>query len=93
MGYMTYGGPADVLFIQEDQEKLVPALEVRFTQTHTAVFDLSFTPDRPERQGCTALRVTLPDGRDEAGAVTYSTWGTLVFAAGYESDLRTEHSP
>lgn len=81
---MTYDGPADVLSSHGDSESGFCGIRVAFEQTHTAVFRVSFLPDRPERIGCTAVRVTLPSGWVEYGPVTYVSAFGLVFFTGDE---------
>jgi len=76
---MTYSGPADVVFTHGESESLVHNLMISFEQTHTSTFYLCFLPDRPERQGCTQVRVTLPNGWVEYGCVTYIPSFGLVF--------------
>lgn len=71
MSYTIYRGLADVTFIRGDQEIFVPGLTVLFEQTHTAVFRVYFSPDISERQGCTAVQVSLRDGGGAHGPVTY----------------------
>jgi hypothetical protein len=80
MAYMSYRGPADVVFTFVDDSIEVLGLHVLFEQTHTASFFLAFNPDRPERGSCTDVKVTLPDGWVEYGPVTYRKFGTLVFS-------------
>jgi len=78
MGYLTYRGPADAVLTVGDGEVLLQGVVVLFQQTHTAIFELMF-PECPERANCSHVRLTLPDGHQEFGRVTYSTPGALVF--------------
>ena len=86
MAYMTYRGPADVVFEMGEERSRVCDLGVTLEQTHTATFRLMFIPDRPERLSCTAVTVTLPlpSGIVEHGPVTYTKSGLLVFYTGDE---------
>jgi len=84
MAYMTYSGPADVVFELGEERSVVHDLVVSMEQTHTATFRLVFIPDRPERASCTAVRVALPSGIVEYGPVTYTKSGLLVFYTGDE---------
>ena len=84
MAYMTYRGPADVLFEMGEERSVVHDLVVTLEQTHTATFRLMFIPDRPECLICTAVTVTLPNGSVEYGPVTYTKSGLLVFYTGDE---------
>jgi len=89
MSYLTYRGPADVVFTTDGGEVDLPGLIVLLQQTHTAVFELMF-PDRPERMSCSEVRVTLPNGHVEYGPVTYRNWGVLVFNTGDEWGMPRE---
>lgn len=71
MSYMIYKGLADVTFMRDNHEIDVPGLTILFEQTHTTVFRVYFSPDRSERQGCTAVRVSLANGECKHGPVTY----------------------
>lgn len=84
MAYMTYDGPADVVFSHGEGESRVGGIRVVFEQTHTAVFRVSFLPDRPERIACTSVHVTLANGWVEYGPVTYIPAFGLVFYTGDE---------
>jgi hypothetical protein len=91
MGYMSYRGPADVVFTTGEGEVEMPGLLVLFEQTHTATFALMFA-DRSERLTCSHVRIILPDGHLEYGPVTYSKYGVLVFNTGDEWGRPREQS-
>lgn len=79
MGYLTYRGPADVVLTIDAGDVDLPGLMVLFQQTHTAVFELLF-PDHPERERCSAVKVTLPDGYTECGSSLTPNTGSWCFA-------------
>ncbi|KFE50248.1 hypothetical protein [Pseudomonas syringae] len=84
MAYMTYSGPAEVVFELGEERSVAHDLAVSMEQTHTSTFRLVFIPDRPECLSCTAVSVVLPSGIVEYGPVTYRKSGVLVFYTGDE---------
>jgi len=91
MSYMSYSGPADVVLVVGDQRIELPRLAVNLEQTHTATFRLGILPDRQERQRCSWVKVTLPDGYSESGPVTYRAFGLLVFTTHDEWGMPRRH--
>lgn len=87
MSYMTYTGPADVVLVVGDQRIELPGLAVNLGQTHTTTFRLGMLPDRQEREVCSLVEVTLPDGYSQSGPVTYTAFGLLVFTSHHERGM------
>lgn len=80
MAYMTYSGPADVVLLVGSQRIELPGLMVNMGQTHTDTFRLGILPDRQEREQCSWVEITLPDGYKQSGQVTHTAFGLLVFS-------------
>ena len=76
---VVHQGLADLLFSWGDQELSVPGIQVTLVETMPQIFQLAFVPEQPGSETAEFVQVLLPGGRIEAGRVSYSRPGSLVF--------------